>query len=230
MAWKACGKKGLRRTRRGGLLITMTAPFRRIIRGLGVFALLISPALCRGQCRLSFPHDSNPTTINDDDICNFHQVDRDAYRGGRPRPSAYAKLAALGIRTIVNLEESKHANQERAAIEDLNRKLTPERRINFISFPINNTEINVPGVDAARTQALFQQIRDAPKPIFIHCYYGKDRTGAVLVLYRLARNEMSFEGAYQEAMHYRFDRLDMGLKRMIERYRDPVILKSVPQP
>src|SRR2546425_1921573 len=167
MAWKACGGKGLRRARRGGLLITMTAPFRRIIRGLGVLALLISPALCRGQCRLSFPHDSNPTTINDDDICNFHQVDRNAYRGGRPRPSAYAKLAVLGIRTIVNLEESKHANQERAAIEDLNRKLRPERRIYFISFPINHTEINVTGDHAARTQALIQASQDPLKPKLI---------------------------------------------------------------
>jgi protein tyrosine/serine phosphatase len=215
---------------RCGGLGAIASALAGIARLLGALLLVAWPALGQGPCNLDFPHDSNPTPIIDADICNFHQVDADLYRGGRPRPSAYAKLVLLGIRTIVNLEEPEYAEREKAAIEELNGDLKPEQRINFISFPIGQKEIAVAGVPDERVKELFQQMQAARKPIFLHCYYGKDRTGAIVALYRMRRREKSYDEAYTEANHYRFGRSDLGLRRTIDRYESAKKLQSLPRP
>src|SRR5271157_4118059 len=51
-----------------------------------------------------YPRAGNPSRITEKDIPNFHQVDADLFRGGHPDCNGYAKLAALGIRTIVDLQ------------------------------------------------------------------------------------------------------------------------------
>lgn len=215
---------------RCGGLGAIASALTGIARLLGVLLLVALPAPGQGPCSLDFPHDSNPTPIIDEDICNFHQVDADLYRGGRPRPRAYAKLVELGIRTIVNLEESEYAEREKAVIEELNGDLKPEQRINFISFPIDLREIATTGVPHERLQDLFQQIKKAQKPIFIHCYHGKDRAGAIVALYRMRRQEKSYEEATDEAFHYRLSRHEVGMQNTIDRYKNPKKLKSLPRP
>lgn len=194
-------------------------------------ALLIAlPSLAQGPCRLDFPRDSNPTRITDEDICNFHRVDADLYRGGRPRPSAFPKLAEFGIRTIINLEEPEYAEREKAAVEALNQDLSPEQRIDFISFPIDPTEIAAEGIPHEALQELFRLIQQARKPVFIHCFYGKDRTGTIVAIYRMLRREKSYPEALDEAYYYRLDNHDPGMKHTIDRYKNPKKLKSLPCP
>ncbi len=200
------------------------------VRWLVVLSLFAASALGNDPCGIDFPHDTNPTEITDEDICNFHQVDADAYRGGRPRPSAYPKLVKLGIRTIVNLEQISQAETEKAVLTDLNKTLKPEERVGFISFPIDDHQIALTGVSDRQIHNLFEELHDARKPIFIHCYHGKDRTGAVVVLFRMARQEKSFKDAYEEALHYKFSKLDLGLKKTIGRYRTSKPLESLPRP
>ena len=184
-------------------------------------------AVAQFPCTVVFPHDTNPTSITDEDICNFHKVDSLVYRGGRPRPSAYPKLVRLGIRTILDLEETASARDERRAVERLNGTLKPQDRINFISFPITQEEINRTGVSDEQMHRLFEIIHDAQKPVLIHCYYGRDRTGAVIALYRMAVEGVSFRKAYDEAVHYDFSSENAGLLRTLRRFRDPKRLESL---
>jgi protein tyrosine/serine phosphatase len=181
-------------------------------------------------CTIDFPHDANPTPITDDDICNFHQVDVAVYRGARPNPSAYPKLAALGIRTIIDLEEPAYTRGEQAALAELNRKLPPAQRIDFVSFPIDDTEINLTGVSEARMRSLFQQMDKARKPIFIHCYHGKDRTGTVVAIYRMARQQIPYDQAYEEALHYKFSWYNLGLRITVSRYKTAKKMKALLSP
>jgi protein tyrosine/serine phosphatase len=196
----------------------------------GAMIACAAPATAQDACALDFPLDSNPTSITPKDICNFHQVDAQLYRGGRPRASAYPKLAEVGIRTIINLEEKEYADAERQAIDNLNRGLPPDRQIRFISCPIDSAEIEEKGIPGDHLKSIFKQMQEADKPIFIHCYHGKDRTSAIVVLYRLVMNQKSAEEAYQEAYHYLFSQEDHGLARTIEQYRTPKKLKSLPRP
>ncbi len=142
----------------------------RTIHLLSVFLLLALPGLGEEPCAIRFPHDSNRTEVTDQDICSFHKVESEVYRGGRPRPSAYPKLATLGIRTIVNFEEIEPAEKERAAVAKLNLNLKPEEPIEFISFPISQVGINRTGISDERVRNLSREIQTARKPVFIHCF------------------------------------------------------------
>ena len=196
---------------------------------LGALLWAAVPGGAHPPCGLDFPHDSNPTKIADQDVCNFHQVDESLYRGGRPRPSAFPKLVELGIRTIINLEDSEPAAREKAVVDQLNLKLPPEQKIDFIPFPIGPREIERTGVSQEGMVRLFEEIRDARRPIFIHCYHGKDRTGAVVALYRMRRHQKTFEEAYKEAYHYFFQESDLGLRSTIDRYEAYKNLQTLPR-
>ena len=197
------------------------------------FALLIgvaTPVMAEDFCAYDFPLDSNPTPMTSEDVCNFHQVDAQLYRGGRPRSSAYPKLVGIGVRTIINLEEPEFAMEEKAAIDQLNSGLPSDRQIQFVSFPITPAEIDEEGVSDGRLRELFGEIQASGKPIFLHCYHGKDRTGMVVALYRLLLNQKSATDAYDEAYHYQFSRKDHGLSRTLDRYKSAKRLRTLPRP
>jgi protein tyrosine/serine phosphatase len=200
---------------------TLSTGLGRLAPWLLASAVLSVPLAAQSLCTADFPHDSNPTPITDDNVCNFHEVDAQLYRGGRPDPSAYPKLERLGVRTIINLEEDDHAKHEGDALARYNSTLKPDERIDFISFPITQEEINRTGIADDQVERLFQMIRSARKPVFIHCYYGRDRTGAVVALYRMAIEGVPYQRAYEEALHYRFSPEDIGLKRTLDRYKNP---------
>ena len=197
---------------------------------LAIVTLCSTAALGQDPCAYNFPQDSNPTSITSEDVCNFHQVDEQLFRGGRPRPSAYPKLAEIGIRTIVNLEEVDFAAEEKALVDNLNRTLPPGKQIQFFSLPIGPDEIEVRGISHERLKKLFAQVRDAQRPIFIHCYHGKDRSGAVVAIYRMLMQQKSFDEAYAEAYHYGFSRRDHGLSQTVDRYKSRKKLHSLPRP
>lgn len=185
-----------------------------------------------------FPHDCNPTGVANQDIVNFHQVDANLYRGGRPayREDVYLKLAELGVRTIVNLETGE-ARKEEAEINRVNQDLAEKHlpQIKFVHFPISPfPQVFLTGVGDEGEHGirhLFEELQQAPKPLLVHCEHGKDRTGAVVVLYRMRRRELPFDRAYQEALHYRFnEHWDGGLIKTIKRYQDPERLGDLPDP
>ena len=165
----------------------------------------------------------------------FHRVDADVYRGGRPsyRDEVYLKFADLGIRTVVNLEGGDQAKREQEVIERVNTKLAEQGQpaLTFVSFPINSFTGTVVGSPTnANMGVLFHEIAQAPKPIYVHCEHGKDRTGMVVALYRLWRGESNFDDAISEADYYHFSYFNFGLKRTLERFRAAPALKTLGDP
>ncbi len=165
----------------------------------------------------------------------FHRVDADVYRGGRPsyRDEVYLKFADLGIRTVVNLEGGDQAKREQEVIERVNTKLAEQGKpaLTFVSIPINSFTGTVVGSPTnANMGVLFHEIAQAPKPIYVHCEHGKDRTGMVVALYRLWRGESDFDDAISEADYYHFSYFNFGLKRTLERYRQAPALQTLGDP
>jgi protein tyrosine phosphatase (PTP) superfamily phosphohydrolase (DUF442 family) len=212
-----------------------------------VSSLLLCAAIMQGQSnpptpasqeksKANYPADCNTTSVMSEDILNFHKVDADLYRGARPtrRDVVYLKLASLGIRTVLNLEGGREAAKESAEIARVNEDLMRQGKptIQFICFPIKSFfQTVLASISDQRMRVLFQEIQNAQKPLFIHCRHGKDRTGAIVVLYRLKRREGgTFDDALREARHYRFSSWNFGLKRTIGRYQDPRKFSLLPSP
>ena len=168
-------------------------------------------------------------------VVNFHRVDAEMYRGGRPayREDVYMRFAALGVRTVMNLEGGDQAQREKAIIERVNLRLMKENKppLRFVSYPIEAFTKTIVGSPSEKDMsALFAEIEKAPKPIYVHCKHGKDRTGMVVLLYRVWRGEASFDEAYNEARYYHFSEWNFGLKHMLEHYRAAAALKSLGTP
>ena len=82
-----------------------------------------------------------------------------------------------------------------------------------------------------KLRQLFAEMGRAPKPIFVTCKLGDDRTGVIVALYRMRRREMSFGRAEQEALRYHFHPdLLLGLKVTFDRYRDRREVNALPNP
>ena len=105
-----------------------------------------------------------------------------------------AELKKLGITTIVDLRgNSGPVAWERAQAESLGMR--------FIDLPVlgwsppSNAQV-------AEFLKLFQG--DPKQKIFVHCYYGEDRTGVMVAAYRIAQQNWSSDQAVAEMYSFGF--------------------------
>jgi protein tyrosine/serine phosphatase len=107
---------------------------------------------------------------------NFHTViPGELYRSAQPSPSQlelYAKK--YGVKTVVNLRGSS----EKAWYD---REIATGKRLGLthIDFAMSASK----GLAPAQADQLVALLKDAPKPILLHCRSGADRTGLVSVIY-----------------------------------------------
>lgn len=107
---------------------------------------------------------------------NFHEVlPGQLYRSAQPTASAIADYSSrYGIRTIVNLRGSSDASWYKDEVSK-----SEELGLTHIDFRMSaNKQLPV-----ERARELIALLRDAPKPILIHCQSGSDRTGLASVIY-----------------------------------------------
>lgn len=123
---------------------------------------------------------------------NFGKVNDHLYRGSQPDRRSYDQLAALGVKTILDLREdakdSARADAERAGLR-------------YINLPLKDKKY--PQADAA---ARFLEIvnNSANWPVYMHCAGGRHRTGAMGAVYRMTVDNWDVEQAYQEMKQYDF--------------------------
>ena len=136
---------------------------------------------------------TNSSVHPDRDLPNFAQVAPGIYRGAAPTAAGWAKLHAMGIRTEVDLRIEKRGRKE---AEEATRRY-------------GITRVHIPlGKEAPtnkQVQTFLTTLDQAPnQPIFIHCHYGADRTGAMVGIYREVRQGWDFDRTYAEMRHYGF--------------------------
>jgi protein tyrosine/serine phosphatase len=116
---------------------------------------------------------------------NFHPVIAgELYRSSQPSASTIAQLQKqYGIRTIINLRGDNSGHRW----YDAEIAQAKELDINHIDFRMSSRH------ELSQEQAaqLVQLMRDAPKPLLIHCQAGADRTGLATALYLAAIGKSS---------------------------------------
>ena len=122
---------------------------------------------------------------------NFHKVNENLYRSGQPDEDKFESLHTFnGIRSVLNLREN---NSDKDEIDAVNKRWN--HAITLYEIPLDTGKITEEDL-----YKILTVIRDAPKPLLIHCWHGSDRTGCAVAAYRIVFDNWSVEDAISELM------------------------------
>jgi protein tyrosine/serine phosphatase len=141
-------------------------------------------------------------------IRNFGKMDDRFYRGAQPNESDYKDLKALGINTVIDLQDSP-TNYEKRAVEAIGMR--------YVNIPMSDS--NYPKGESI--SAFLKLVNDPATGVFFaHCAGGRHRTGVVGAVYRFNVNHWTYDQAYAEMKDYDFyTRFGHGdLKTFVEDY------------
>ena len=125
-------------------------------------------------------------------IKNFGQMDERFYRGAQPKKEDYQSLKALGINTVIDLQE-KPKDYEKASVEALGMR--------YVNIPMVDKEYpKQEWVDA------FLKVVDDPATgkFYVHCAGGRHRTGAMGAVYRYTKYGWNYDQVYAEMKKFDF--------------------------
>ena len=125
-------------------------------------------------------------------IENFGQVNSHFYRGAQPYGRDYQDLAALGVRTIIDLQEADGDRNE--------PRLAREAGITYYRIPMSTRR--PPTKEQLAT--FFRLTSDPTQPVYVHCKGGRHRTGVMTAAYRMAFDRWSADKAFAEMKRYDF--------------------------
>ena len=144
----------------------------------------------------------------DEHLPNFHRINENLYRGGQPTAEGIRRLAALGIKTIINFRDAReNVHRERQAAE--------ENGLRFINLHLSNWF-------AAKDNEIHKIIEvimnPEHHPVFIHCKRGADRTGTVVAVYRMLHEGWTATEANREAKRHGIGWWQVWMKDYIKAY------------
>lgn len=141
-------------------------------------------------------------------IKNFGQMDERFYRGARPKKEDYKALAALGIKTVIDLQEDPR---------DYAKELVEGLGMRYVNIPMSDSRYPEEGQINE-----FMKLANDPETgkFFVHCAGGRHRTGVVGAVYRFNVDGWNYEQVYKEMKAYDFyTRWGHGaMKRYVQDY------------
>jgi protein tyrosine/serine phosphatase len=142
-------------------------------------------------------------------IDNFGRVNANYYRGAQPEGQDYHDLAALGVKTIINLTSDDAQPNE--------RQMTEQSGMRYVQIPM--TTHREP-TNAQIAQFLNIANDPASQPVYVHCVGGKHRTGVMTAIFRMTNDGWSADQAFSEMKQYKFgaDFLHSEFKRVVYAY------------
>lgn len=175
---------------------------RRVFATSVLSALLaLSPAIGSAAPRASI-------TVSQIVIDNFGQIDDHYYRGAQPEGDDYAALAALGIKTVIDLQ-ADGSSAEKGFVEAAGMRY---HRIPMTTR-VEPTEKEI---------AEFLKVVNDPasQPVYVHCAGGRHRTGVMTAVYRMSHDGWTADKAFDEMKHFKFgaDFLHPEFKRFVYAY------------
>jgi len=137
-------------------------------------------------------------------LANFGKVNDALYRGAQPDLDAMRQLNALGVRSVINLRmpDDVWAGEAAAAA----------------AGAMTYTNIPLPSLAAPTDEQITRvlaAILALPKPVFVHCQFGCDRTGMVIACYRIQQDRWGNAEALKEAEAYGLSPFEVGKRAYI---------------
>ena len=130
------------------------------------------------------------------------------YRGAQPDESDYKDLKALGVKTVIDLQDHP-SSYEKRDVEALGMR--------YVNLPMSDS--SYPRQDSV--DAFLKLVNDpATGTMYVHCAGGRHRTGVMGAVYRFNVNHWNLDQAYTEMKDYDFyTRFGHGdLKTFVEDY------------
>jgi protein tyrosine/serine phosphatase len=156
---------------------------------------------------------AKPAALANVRIDNFGQVSPTYYRGAQPKGRDFADLAAIGVKTVIDLAE------EGDPAEEANAK---QAGMQFVRIPMTTHESPGPA-----TIAKFLALVDDPskQPVYVHCIGGRHRTGVMTAIYRMTAGGWTPVQAFQEMKQYKFgaDFLHQEFKEFVLGFSAPAV-------
>jgi tyrosine-protein phosphatase SIW14 len=133
-----------------------------------------------------------PAALANVRIDNFGRVNDRYYRGAQPKGDDFAALAALGIKTVIDLAEEGDGAEEANATK---------AGMKFVRIPMTTHETPGP-----QTIAKFLSLVNDPasQPVYVHCMGGRHRTGVMTAIYRMTADAWTPVRAFSEMKQYKF--------------------------
>lgn len=130
-----------------------------------------------------------------EDLPNFHEVHPYLYRGGEPTKAGLEKLKEMKVKTIIDLRSPG----ERAFNEP---EVAKEKGFTYIHMLMSSKAPTQKQVETLLEEV--DKAKEKNEPLFVHCAHGSDRTGCMIGIVRVARDDWSYDDAYKEMRKYWF--------------------------
>src|SRR5579871_806033 len=130
---------------------------------------------------------------------NAGKISNFLYRGAQPRGEGYEELKRLGVSIVVDLRNSKPVKSDGG--ETREHVKVEAAGMRYVEIPTSAFF----GPTQIQVATFLQLLRDNEKQkVFVHCYFGDDRTGTVVATYRIAMDHWTSDEAYNEMRAYHF--------------------------
>ena len=135
---------------------------------------------------------NSPTAFPNIRVKNFGQMDDRFFRGAQPEERDYKDLAALGVKTIIDLRDDPTSYEKRDA---------ESAGMRYVNIPMSDS-------GRPRDEQIEQFLKLTNDPatgrFFVHCAGGRHRTGVMGAVYRMSHDGWDFDRAYKEMKDYDF--------------------------
>ena len=152
-------------------------------------------------------------------IDNFGRISATYYRGAQPDSDDWDDLAAMGVKTVINLTSFDALPEEPELVQAAGMK--------YVAMPMT-TRVNP---TAEQLDTFLRIVNDpANQPVYVHCVGGKHRTGVMTAVYRMTQEGWTSDQAFKEMKRFKYgaDFLHPEFKKFVYGYRVPTAPATEP--
>lgn len=147
----------------------------------------------------------------------FKQVEPGFWRGGLPRKRGLEQLKTMGVRTVVDLMDEDPKEWA---------KIAASLGITYVNIPLRRTR----PIPPESIKQFLDIVQDpANRPVYVHCRAGRDRTGAMIAIYRMQASNWSAAQAMREMKTFGFNPMFKSLSNSVSGFeRENLSVRAAP--